>query len=75
MEYVQKTLRAVRRARAGAHADGQGTAREQRTRAVRPCDRRIRWVPSVRGRSTVELKPILRSGRMGLGNSHFGKKK
>ena len=67
LEYVQKAQRAVRRARAGARAAGQGAAQEQRLRAVRPRDRRIRWAPSVRGGSAVELKPILRRNKYGSG--------
>ena len=67
LEYVQKAQRAVRRARAGAHAAGQGAAQEQRARAVRPSDRHVRWAPSVRGGSTVELKPILRRNKYDSG--------
>ena len=67
LEYVQKTLRTVRRARAGARAAGQGAAQEKRARAVRPRDRRVRWAPSMRGGSAVELKPILRRNKYGSG--------
>ena len=71
LEHVQKTLRAVRRARAGARAGartaGQGAAREEGARAVRPCDRRVHWAPSVRGGSAVELEPILRRNKYGSG--------
>ena len=71
LEHVQKTLRAVRRTRAGARAGArtarQGTAREQGALAVRPCDRPVHWTPSVRGGSAVELKPILRRNKYGSG--------
>ena len=67
LEHVQKTLRAVRRARAGARAARQGAALEQGAQAARPCDRRVHWAPSVGGGSAVELEPILRRNKYGSG--------
>ena len=71
LEHVQKTLRAVRRARtgarAGARAARQGAAREQRARAVHPGVRHVHWAPSVRGGSAVDLEPILRRNKYGSG--------
>ena len=67
LEYVQKAQRAVRRARAGARVAGQGAAQEQHARAVRPCNWRDRWAPSVRDGSAVELKPVLRRNKYGSG--------
>ena len=71
LEHVQKTLRAVRRARAiaraGARTAGHGAAHEQGAQAVQPCDRRVCWAPSVSGGSAVELKPILHRNKYGSG--------